>query len=145
MERNSHRSCELQICDNYSTNNGNYTKFFALDQEEKIIEAARILNSFGKQFLHGQTLPDEIYYSASYEYSSEFQSVVETVDGLIEWLERSGNDAVENLKKKEAILRGVLRLTGKLEMFLCLELNTRILIHKKKQNPKNKDILQFKV
>ena len=145
MERNSHRSCDLQICDNYSTNNENYTKFFALDQEEKIIEAARILNSFGKQFLHGQTLPDEIYYSASYEYSSEFQSVVETVDGLIEWLERSGNDVAENLKKKEAILRGVLRLTGKLEMCLCLELNRRTLIRKKKQNPKNKDILQFKV
>ena len=120
MERNSHRSCELQICDNYSANNGNYTKFFALDQEEKIIEVARILNSFGKQFLHGPTLPDEIYYSTSYEYSSEFQSVVETVDGLIEWLERSGNDVVENLKKKEAILRGVLRLTGTLEMCLCL-------------------------
>ena len=65
MEGNSHRICELQIFDNYSTNDENYTKFFALDQEEKIIEAARILNSFGKQFLHGPTLPDEIYYSGS--------------------------------------------------------------------------------
>jgi hypothetical protein len=37
---------------------------------------------------------------------------VETVDTLVEWLERSGNDMAENLKKKEAILRGVLRLTG---------------------------------
>ena len=115
MERNSHEGCELLICDNYSANDGNYTKFFALDQQEKIIEAARILNSFGKQFIHGPTLPEEIYYSASYEHSSGFQSVLETVDGLIEWLERSGNDVAENLKKKEAILRGVLRLTGALK------------------------------
>jgi hypothetical protein len=72
------QSCEIKICDNYNTNNENYTKFYALHQQEKIIQT------------------------------------VETVDTLVEWLERSGNDVAENLKKKEAILCGVLRLTGKL-------------------------------
>ena len=106
------QSSEVQICDNYNKNDENYTRFFALYQQEKIIETARILNSFGKQFLHGLTSTVEKYYSASDVYSTEFQSVLQTVDTLVEWLERSGNDVVENLKKKEAILRGVLRLTG---------------------------------
>jgi transposase-like protein len=39
--------CEVKICDNYNKNDDNYTKFFALHQQEKIIQTARILNSFG--------------------------------------------------------------------------------------------------
>ena len=108
------QSSELHICDNYNKNDDNYTKFFALYQQEKIIETARILV---QQFLHGLASKEEAYYSASNVYSTEFQSVLETVDALVEWLERSGNDVAENLKKKEAILRGVLRLTGKLSQY----------------------------
>jgi hypothetical protein len=108
------QSCEIKICGNYNKNDDNYTKFFALHQQEKIIQTARILNSFGKQFLHGLNPTHEKYYSASDAYSTKFHSVVKTVDTLVEWLERSGNDVAENLKKKEAILCGVLRLTGKL-------------------------------
>ena len=98
------RSFELQIRYNYSTNNGNYTRFFALDQQEQIIEAARTLNSLGKLFIPDLALTKRIKYIASYEYPSGFQSVLETVHVLIEWLERSGNDVAENLKKKEAVL-----------------------------------------
>ena len=105
------QTSELLICDNYNKNDDNYTKFFALYQQEKIIETARILV---QQFLHGLPSTEDAYYSASGMYSMEFQSVLHIVDTLVEWLERSGGDLMENLKKKEAILRGVLRLTGKL-------------------------------
>ena len=105
------QTSELHICDDYNKNDDNYTKFFALYQQEKIIETARILV---QQFLSGLTSAEDAYYSASGVYLTEFQSVLQTVDTLVEWLERSGGDVMENLKKKEAILRGVLRLTGKL-------------------------------
>ena len=39
------QSCEIKICDNYNTNNENYTKFYALHQQEKIIQTAWILLS----------------------------------------------------------------------------------------------------
>ena len=106
---------QLNICVNYNTNDENYTTFFGLQHEERIIETARLLNSFSKQFLHGENTPSVDYYRASdANYSAGFQSVVHTVDTLIEWLERAGNNVVANLKKKEAVLRGLLRLTGEL-------------------------------
>ena len=123
------QNCHLSICDNYNKNDENYSKFFALHQQENIIETARILNSFGSQFLYTLTPSVEIQYNASDVHSIQSQSVVETIDTLLEWLERSGNDAMEDLKKKEAILRGVLRLTGKIVKQFCFELGSKYKLH----------------
>ena len=122
-------NCDLSICDNYNKSDENYSKFFALHQQEKIIETARMLNSFGSQFLYTLTPSVETHYNASDVHSTQFQSVVETIDTLLEWLERSGNDAMEDLKKKEAILRGILRLTGNIVKQFCFEFGSKYKLH----------------
>ncbi|XP_028398224.1 uncharacterized protein LOC114521856 [Dendronephthya gigantea] len=144
MERN-YRSCELQICDSYSKNDENYTKYFVLDQQEKIIETAKILHSFSKQFFaEPLSFTDERYYSVGDAYFSDFQSVVLTVDTLIEWLERSGNDVLQNVKKKEAVLRGMLRLTelgSQASLFSMLELACKFLDVPKNPYPAEREYI----
>lgn len=123
MEGND-RSVGLQICDSYSKNDENYTRYFVLEQQEKIIQAAKILRSFGQHFpAEHFSSADEKYYNVGDAYLTDFQNVVQTVDTLTEWLERSGNDVVQNLKKKEAVLRGMLRLTGIILIIFFLVMN----------------------
>lgn len=116
------RRKELDICDGYD--NDCYSQYRALANQKEIIETARVLNSFRDEFFNREVTPDtsfylkeedrvDEYFNGHSTVSPELYCVVDTVDTLLDWLERAGNSMMKDLKKREAVLRGVLRLTGK--------------------------------